>query len=254
MQNQRTRIASVVLLLLLCPLVQAQTAPAATAVAEANAIRVLLAPDRETTLFARMGGRVDVLNAGIGQAVKKGQRVAELECGESNARLQMARAELLSAQENLKAKDGLRGLNAAGDMDVAMARAAVDRAEGAVALGRSQISYCVVDAPFNGRIARVYIKQYQSVSAGAPVIDLVSEGLPRLRLNVPSVYLQRVKVGTTFDVTVNETGKTYPARVLALNARIDAVAQTVEVEGRLEGNPRDLLSGMSGVARFGFKP
>ena len=251
MRNRKTRIASGALLLALCPPALAQTAPAVT---EANAIRVLLAPERETTLFARMDGRVDILNAAIGQAVKKGQRVAELECGEGNARLQMAKAELFSAQENLKAKSGLRGLNAAGDMEVAIARAAVDRAEGAVALGNSQMAYCVVDAPFNGRIARVYIKQYQSVNPGAPMVDLVSEGMPRLRLNLPSVYLQRVKVGTPFEVAVNETSKVYPARVSALNARIDAVAQTIEIEGRFDGNPVGLLAGMSGIARFGFKP
>lgn len=223
-------------------------------IADADAIRVLLAPDQETTLIAQMNGRIEVLNANLGQVVSKGKQIVVMECGEATARLRMADAELVSAQENLTAKNGLKQLNAAGDMEVNMAVAAVDKAKGAVALGRSQIAYCSVNAPFNGRIARIYVKQHQGVSNGAQLVDLVSDGPLKLRLNAPSIYLRQLKIGTPFEVTVNETGKTYPAKVTAINARVDAVAQTVELEARLDGKPVELLAGMSGVARFAIKP
>ena len=229
----------------------AQMAPA---VADADTIRVLLAADRETTLVTQMNGRIETLNAGLGQAHSKGKQIVGMECGESQARLRMADAELVSAHETLAGKTGLKALDAAGEMEVTMAAAAVDKAKAAVSLGRSQVAYCSVNAPFNGRIARIYVKQYQGVNAGAPLVDLVSDGPLKLRLNVPSLYLKQLKVGTPFDVTVNETGKTYQARVSAINARVDAVAQTVELEARIAGQARDLLAGMSGIARFAFKP
>jgi RND family efflux transporter MFP subunit len=229
----------------------AQTAPA---IAAADAIRVLLAAEQETTLIAQMSGRIEVLNAGLGQPVTKGRQIVAMECGESQARLRMADAELVSARENLAAKNGLRQLNAAGDMEVSMAAAAVDRAKGAVSLGQSQVAYCSVNAPFTGRIARIYVKQHQGVNAGAPLVDLVSEGPLKLRLNVPSLYLRQLKVGTPFEVVINETGKPYPAKVTAINSRVDAVAQTVELEARIDGKPVELLAGMSGIARFAFKP
>jgi RND family efflux transporter MFP subunit len=139
-------------------------------------------------------------------------------------------------------------------MEVSMAVAAVDKAKAAVSLGRSQLAYCHVNAPFAGRIARVYVKQHQGVNVGAPLVDLVSDGPLKLRLNVPSIYLRQLKQGTVFEVTINETGRTYPARVTAINARVDAVAQTVELEARIEGNHSQLLAGMSGTARFPYKP
>lgn len=224
------------------------------AMADANAIRVLLAPEQETTLVAQMNGRIEFLNASLGQAVGKGKQIVGMECDEASARLRMADAELVSASENLTAKNGLKQLNAAGDMEVSMAAAAVEKAKGAVSLGRSQLAYCTVNAPFNGRIARVYVKQHQGVNVGAPLVELVSDGPLKLRLNVPSVYLRQLKVGTPFEVAVNETGKTYPARVTAINARVDAVAQTIELEARIHGKPSELLAGMSGIARFPFNP
>jgi len=232
----------------------AQAPVVAPAVADANAIRVLLAPEQETTLVAQMNGRIEMLSAGLGQPVAKGRQIVAMECGESQARLRMAEAELVSARETLAGKTGLKQLNAAGEMEVSMAAAAVDRAKAAVSLGRSQVAYCAVSAPFNGRIARIYVKQHQGVNVGAPLVDLVSEGPLKLRLNVPSIYLRHLKVGTAFEVTVNETGKRYPARVTAVNARVDAVAQTVELEARIDGKPVELLAGMSGIARFPFSP
>ena len=96
--------------------------------------------------------------------------------------------------------------------------------------------------------------RWESLVAGAPLVDLVSEGPLKLRLNVPSFYLTQLKVGVPFDVTVNETGKTYQAKVSAVNARVDAVAQTVELEAHIDGDPPELLAGMSGIARFSFQP
>ena len=228
--------------------------PAAAPVADANAIRVLLAPEVETTLVAQMAGRIEVLNASLGQPVVKGKLLVGIECGESQARLRMAEAELAAARDTLTGKTGLKQLNAAGDLEVSTAQAAVDKAKGAVSLGRSQVAYCSLNAPFNGRIARIYAKQHQGVNVGAPLLDLVSDGPLKLRLNVPSNYLRQLKVGTSFDVAINETGKSYPAKVTAINARVDAVAQTVELEARIAGQAPDLLAGMSGIARFAFKP
>lgn len=228
--------------------------PTPTPVADANAIRVLLAPEVETTLVSQMAGRIEVLNASLGQPVAKGKLLVGIECGEAQSRLRMAEAELAVARDTLTGKTGLQKLNAAGDLEVSTAKAVVDKGKGAVSLARAQVAYCSINAPFTGRIARIYAKQHQGVNAGAPLLDLVSDGPLKLRLNVPSNFLRQLKTGTRFEVTVNETGKTYPAKVTAINARVDAVAQTVELEARIDGTPGELLAGMSGIARFPFTP
>jgi len=71
-----------------------------------------------------------------------------------------------------------------------------------------------------------------------------------VRLNVPSAMVRQVQPGKAFQVTIMETSKTYPATVSAISARVDAVAQTVELEARLDKAYAELIAGMSGVARF----
>ena len=235
------------------PVTQAEVPASAVASAPAgdsSTIRVLLSPEQETILSAQMVGRISNLQAQLGKQVKKGQAVVSFDCSEATARLNMARAEYASARETLNAKERLRKLNAAGDMEVTMAAANADKGKAAIAISQAQLAQCTINAPFNGHIVKVYAKQHQSVNIGAPLVEMIADGPLKLRLNVPSRWLRQLQVGTPFEVSINETGRSYPATVSLINARVDAVSQTIELEARMDNAEPDLLAGMSGVARF----
>ena len=115
---------------------------------------------------------------------------------------------------------------------------------------RAQLSQCSVLAPFTGRIVRMHVKPHQGVNVGSPLVEMVSEGPLKVRLNAPSRLLRTLQVGTPFEVAIDETGKSYAAKVTAINARVDAVAQTVELEGASRAKPR-ASGGMTGVPASG---
>ena len=215
-----------------------------------DAIRVLLSPELETTLVAQIVGRISSLSASLGAPVTKGKTLVSFDSSEAAARLRMAQAEYASAKETWIAKTRLRQLDAAGDMEVAMAAAAVNRAEAAISLSRAQLAQYSVVAPFSGRIVKIHVKPHQGVNVGAPLVEMISDGPLKLRLNVSSRLLRGLRVGTLFEVDIDETGKTYTAAITAINARVDAVAQSIELEARIKGNPPELLAGMTGVARL----
>ncbi len=228
--------------------------PAAAPAEDPNAIRVLLTPELETTLVAQMVGRIASLKAELGGKVQKGKTVIGFDCGEAAARLNMAQAEYNSARETLNAKERLRKLDAAGDMEVTLAAAGADKAKAAIAMSRAQLAQCTVVAPFTGRVVKVHVKPHQGVNVGAPLLEMISDGPLKLRLNIPSRWLRQVSVGTPFEVDINETGRTYQAKVTLINARVDAVAQTIELEARMDKAEPELLAGMSGIARFKVAP
>ncbi|WP_200843874.1 efflux RND transporter periplasmic adaptor subunit [Pantoea sp. 18069] len=227
-----------------------RSAPPMAAQADPHAIRVLLSPELETVLASQMLGRIATLNVGLGTRVAKGRTLLSFDCSEANARLRMAQAEYANAKETQDVKERLRKLDAAGDSEVMLARTQADRARAAIALTEVQMGQCVVKAPFSGHIVKLHVKPAQGVNVGVPLLEMVSDGPLKLRLNVPSRWLHALKNGTTFEVVIDETRKTYPAKVTAINARVDAVAQTIEMEARIDGQHPELLAGMSGVARF----
>ena len=214
-------------------------------------VRVLLAPAVETTLSSQISARVQAVNVSLGDAFGRGRTLVRFDCDEPQARLKMSEAELASARETLEAKLRLQGLQQAGEVEVALAAGAVERASAQVELYRAQISQCSVHAPFAGRVVKLAVKPFQSVTQGQALLDIVSDGALKLRLNVPGRWVGWLRRGTPFEVRIDETGKTYKASVTAINARIDQVSQTIEIEGTVGQRAPELLPGMSGTARFG---
>lgn len=224
--------------------------PVANAPKAGESIRVLLTPERETTLSSPVAARIKQLNVSLGAAFSAGQLLASFDCDEPVARMNMAKAELGGAVETHEAKVRMQGLEQASDVEVALAASAVDKARAQAELYQSQIKQCSVTAPWAGRVSKVHVRNYMGVTPGQPLVDLVKSGPLKLRLNVPSRVLASVKVGQLFNVSIDETGKAYQARVAAINSRVDPVSQTIELEADMTKLYSDLLPGMSGTANL----
>ena len=213
-----------------------------------DTVRVLLIADRETTLSSPVTARIKMLHVSIGMPFGAGQTLVSFDCEEPAARLGMAKAELAGAVEMHEAKIRMQGLEQASDVEVALAASAAAKARAQVALQNAQVGQCSIKAPWAGRVAKVHVRTYMSVTPGLPMVDLVKSGPLRLKLNAPSRMISKIKAGTLFDVAIDETGKSYRARVLAVNSRVDPVSQTIEIESAIAKNYEELLPGMSGVA------
>lgn len=213
-----------------------------------DSVRVLLVADRETTLSSPVTAIIKQLHVSMGTSFSEGQTLASFDCDESVARLDMAKAELAGAVETHEAKVRMQGLKQASDVEVVMAASAASKARAQVALQNAQVGQCSMKAPWAGRVAKVHVRTKMSVTPGLPMIDIVKGGPLRIRLNVPSKMIATVKIGTLFNIAIDETGKSYQAKVLAVNSRVDPVSQTVELEAAVTKVQEELLPGMSGVA------
>lgn len=216
-----------------------------------DAVRVLLIPDSETTLSSPVTAKIKTLSATIGVSIASGQTLVSFDCDEPVARLTMANAELAGAVESHEAKIRMQGLEQASDVEVALAASAAAKARGQVALQKAQVAQCTVVAPWSGRVSKVHVRNHMSVTPGQPMLDLVKSGPLRIKLNVPSRLISKIRAGTLIDVAIDETGKTYQARIQAFNSRVDPVSQTIEIEAAISKNHPELLPGMSGVANLG---
>ena len=230
------------------PLPKSMDTPASSTASGIDAVRVLLVADRETTLSSPVTAKIKMLYASIGVQFGAGQTLVSFDCEEPVARLGMANAELAGAVETHEAKIRMQGLEQASDVEVALAASAAAKARGQVELQQAQVAQCTIKAPWAGRVAKVHVRTHMSVTPGQPMVDLVKSGPLRIKLNAPSRMIGKVKPGSVFDVVIDETGKTYQARVLAVNSRVDPVSQTVEIEASIVRNFSELLPGMSGVA------
>lgn len=216
----------------------------------ASPVRVLLIPEKETTIASTMAARIITFNGTLGQSFRAGDTLVAFDCEEAQARVEMSKAELSGAIEQHEAKVKMQGLEQASDVEVALAASASNKAKAQLNLNQAQVSQCKIYAPWSGRVAKANVKNHMTVTPGQPLMELVNSGPLKLKMNLPSNLLARTKVGTKFNITIDETAQTYQATVSALNSRVDPVSQTVEIEAKMLKSYKELLAGMSGVASF----
>jgi multidrug efflux pump subunit AcrA (membrane-fusion protein) len=85
-------------------------------------------------------------------------------------------------------------------------------------------------------------------------MDLVNPNSLKAQLYVPAAWLSWLRPGAHFSVKTSQDGRTYRARVSKLNARVEGVSQSLELEARFEGSTQGLLPGMVGTAVFPDRP
>lgn len=217
---------------------------------EGVSVRALILPNGETVLSSPVSGTIVGLRAALGRPFRQGDLLVELLCDEPRARARIASAELAAATEEHEAKLRMQGLEQASDVEVALAASAVAKTKAQLELIQFQISQCSIRAPWSGSTSKLHVRNNMTVTPGQPLLDLVRHGVLQLKLNVPSRLTSSLRVGHRFEITVDETGKVYPAQVQRINSRIDPVSQTIELEAAMLSVHPDLLPGMSGVALF----
>lgn len=209
-------------------------------------IRAQLTPRRYTTIAAEIGAKVSSLPVAESAAFKAGQVLVSFDCSLQRAQLDKALAELDGAEQTLKSNLRLQELNSVGQLELDLSRAAANKAKAEVGAHKAVLAKCEVLAPYSGRVAEQKVREQQYVQPGQALLDILDDSQMELEFLVPSVWLRWLKIGGSFQVQIDETQKTYPARFTRIGARVDPVSQSVKVAAAINGKYPELIAGMSG--------
>ncbi|WP_230411926.1 efflux RND transporter periplasmic adaptor subunit [Denitromonas iodatirespirans] len=249
------RLAAVRLLVLLAASAAAHAAPppapAAATTSTAPAldkfdIRAQLSPRRYTTLAAELGAKVKRITVKEGERIKAGQLLVSLDCVIQAAQRDKAKAALAAAERNYAANTRLNELNAIGKVELDTSIAERDKSRADLALIQATLSKCNIYAPYAGRVVEQKVRAEQYVEPGTALLDILDDSALELDFIVPSRWLAWLKPGHTFRVFIDETQKSYPARIQRLGARVDPISQSVKASAVIDGSFSELIAGMSG--------
>ncbi|HEY3939199.1 MAG TPA: efflux RND transporter periplasmic adaptor subunit [Bryobacteraceae bacterium] len=217
----------------------------------------------DTPIWARSSGYLRQWYVDIGGRVTKGQLLAEIDAPEVDQQLQQARAELVTAQANLKLSQvtaerytNLFKTDSVAKQDVdnavqdeAAKTAAVTSSQANVARLEQLVSYEKVYAPFAGVITVRNTDVGALVDAGAnttgkELFHLASTATLRVYVNVPEAYSRAAKPGVTAALTLSEfPGRQFHGVVVRNASSIDAASRTLLVEVDVKNPGGELLPG-----------
>lgn len=217
---------------------------------ELNDIRGLVKPVTNATLSSEIMGRVVKLPFRMGDNFIKGQTLVEFDCSLHNAELAAARAKLEAEKKKYENNLQLLKLNAISNIEVDISEINVKTANAEKQIASVRVRYCVIKAPYDGRVIETNVHEHESVTPEQTLISILSDKQLEIELIVPSAWLTWLQRDIDFRFRVDETGKEYQAKVAQLGASVDPVSQTIRVKGVFVSDTERVLSGMSGTARF----
>lgn len=195
----------------------------------------------EPALAFRIGGKITRVQVDVGQAVKKGQALAELDASDVALQLEASRAALASAESDYSlARSELeryqslldrqlvsRSLYDARVSALQAAEARVRQARAQARVSDNQAGYAVLRAPADGVIAQRLADAGQVVAAGQTVFMLAENGDREVLISVPEQSAADFSPGRALAVELwSAPGKRLPATLREISPAADAQART----------------------------
>jgi RND family efflux transporter MFP subunit len=217
----------------------------------------------DAPIYARTNGYLQSWYFDIGARVRKGQLLAIIDTPEVDQQLQQARADLNTAQANLRLSqitndryEGLKNTDSVAQQDVDNARgdfaakkATVDSAAYNVKRLEDLQSFTKVYAPFDGVITARNTDIGQLIDSGSAspakeLFHVAATRTLRVFINVPQQYSVAAKPGLSADLTLAQfPGRKFQGKLVRTANAIDLASRTLLVEVDVDNTTGELLPG-----------
>jgi len=231
-------------------------APARSAQWEKRLLLVgTLLPAQEARLSAEVEGRIEKTYVEVGDTVKAGQDLAQIDSASYQGMVNLHTANLNKAEvraenetTNLVRLEKLRASGAvsstAYDEAVALQKAALAEVAAAKAqLGAASTSLkrSALKAPFDGSISARLVTEGDFARVGTVMLQIVDDSALRFRGEIPERDAARVKTGQPVRVRVDAwPEKTFDGKLMWVNPAVNPETRSVGIEARLENGDRAL--------------
>jgi RND family efflux transporter MFP subunit len=229
----------------------------------------------QVDVTAQRDGVVDRVLAEPGTPVKKGQLLAALDNRQITSDLEAARAKTRSTEDDLKnweaeakvldsdyaraekmweaqiiPKEQLEHAKYKAESDQWDVKRVSELLTNAKQAERSlelELEKTQITAPFNGIVARRYVRAGQSVTRNDRLFWVTAVAPLRIRVTLPEKFLGHIKSGSTMTVTPAEelsSDRQYRARIIQVSPVVDPSSDTIEILAELYGDTSGLRPGM----------
>jgi multidrug efflux system membrane fusion protein len=207
-------------------------------------------PRVESRLGFRVSGKIIQRQAELGQRVRAGQVLAQLDPQDYRLAADAARAQVAAAQTNrdLAAADfkrfsSLKDQNFISGADLERrettlkaAQAQLEQAQAQLGSQGNQAKYTTLIADVSGVVTAIEAEPGQVVTAGTPVVRIAQDGPRDVVFSVPEDKVAAIKAGSPVQVRVwAAAGGELSGKVREVAASADPVTRTFPVKVALEG-------------------
>ncbi len=224
---------------------------------------------QEIDLAFRVGGPLIARAVNVGDPVKQGDVVAQIDPRDFQVNLRNVKAQLAEAEAALEraAGDYRRQLNIFKTDPGATSETAVDRAregrdraaanvdslKASVTTAQDQLDDTSLQAPFDGTVVATYVENFQNVRQKQPIVRILDTSHIEMVVNIPENLISLAPLVHTVLLRFDAfPGREFEGRISEVGTEASQTTRTFPVTVIME-QPEDvkILPGMAGTARSG---
>jgi|LNFM01.1.fsa_nt_gb membrane fusion protein (multidrug efflux system) len=213
-------------------------------------VRGIVRPINQAAISTDLPVRVAKIHFREAQSFRKGAVLITFDCERLVAEHAALAAVHREQQLVLESNTYLDKRGAVGKVEVEISRTRVQKTEADAKALAARLKQCTIIAPYDGRMTELRINEHEIPASGQPFMSIVDETAFEIDLIMPSSWLRTLTTGVAIDFTIDETGRSYQARVARIGAAVDPVSQTVKVIAEFAKLDDRVLAGMTGTAKF----
>jgi membrane fusion protein, multidrug efflux system len=235
--------------------------------------------EHELDVLSQREGTVASLHADVGTRVKTGEILAQLDDRQLTADLEAARAKAEGTDAELKSwQSEAKVLDADYDRAKKLWDAqlipleqfehtkykaeeehwAVQSVQQALVTAKAtqhslelELEKTRIRAPFDGLIARRYVREGQQIARGDRLFWITGDGPLRMRFTLPEKFIGQVRRGQELALsTLDLPNQTFKSKVIEVSPVVDPASSTFEVMLAIEGPRGELRPGMNASVKL----
>jgi len=230
--------------------------------------------ENQVDVTALRSGVISEILVDVGQAVHQGQLLARLDDRQAMAERDAADSKLKSCEANVndwEAETKLAqadyeraqrmrdaGINTQEELEharyklegsrfeIEKAKRELDSARDALRVADLELQKTRIEAPFDGVVARRYVRAGQTAAAGDRMFWVSAVSPLLVKFTLPERFLSRIKTGDLVYVSSISAGdESHSARVVQMSPVVDPASDSIDLMAKVEGKPGSLRPGMT---------
>ena len=228
-----------------------KTEVAGATVALGNQSYVGIVEEREATAVSFTGmGVVRRVLVSEGQAVSRGQLLAEMDDTQARNLLSGAEAQMAQANDALQRYQMLHDNGSLPEVQWVEIQSKVAQAKSQLEVARKNLADCRLVAPVSGIVGRKQIGAGETALPSQAVVSILDISTVKVKVSVPEAEIGSITAHTPSVIKVEAIDRSFGGGHIEKGVMADAMTHTYDIRINVQNTERKLLPGMVASVQF----
>lgn len=232
--------------------IRVKTEVASTATSVNGQTYVGMVEEQEATAVSFTGmGVVKRVLVNEGQAVGKGQLIAEMDDTQARNLLSGAEAQMTQANDALERFKMLHDAGSLPEVQWVEIQSKVAQAKSQLDVAKKNLADCRLVAPVSGIIGKKMIGAGETALPSQAVVSILDISSVKVKVAIPEAEIGGISGNTSSIIKVEAIGSSFEGGRIEKGVQADALTHTYDIRINVANRERKLLPGMVASVSFG---